>query len=188
MEVLKEFVVCLVTTIIFITAIELVGPDNEMKKYLKFVLGLILVAVILNPVIDFLTKGEGYLSKAVDSYTNKISGEIKENSKDTSKQNNDMRKKNFKENFDKNCESALNKKFEDYTFESDVECDADFVNMSIDVKSLKIYAKAKGIRKIEKIQIGKSNDQEDDEVKTLIKDFISEELKIDKNKVTVNYK
>ncbi|MBE6047360.1 MAG: stage III sporulation protein AF, partial [Clostridium sp.] len=114
MEVLKEFVVCLVTTIIFITAIELVGPDNEMKKYLKFVLGLILVAVILNPVIDFLTKGEGYLSKAVDSYTNKISGEIEENSKDTSKQNNDMRKKNFKENFDKNCESALNKKFEDY--------------------------------------------------------------------------
>ena len=51
MELIKGFVTTLVTTLIFITAIELVGPDNSMKKYLKFVMGLILVAVLLNPIV-----------------------------------------------------------------------------------------------------------------------------------------
>ena len=35
MELIKGFITTLVTTLIFITAIELVGPDNSMKKYLK---------------------------------------------------------------------------------------------------------------------------------------------------------
>ena len=34
MEILNKFIISLVTAIIFITAIELVGPDNDMKKYL----------------------------------------------------------------------------------------------------------------------------------------------------------
>ena len=188
MEVLNEFVVSLVTTLIFMTAIELIGPDNDMKKYLKFVLGLILVAVILNPIIDFLTNGEGYLTKAVDTYTNEITSEIKDSDKGRKEENIKLREENFKENFNKNCENTLNNKFEDYTFESNVDCNVNFTDMNMEVKSLKVYAKAKGVRKIEKIQIGEDCEKEDDNTKESIKEFLSNELKIPKDKIIVNYK
>lgn len=188
MEILKEFVVSLVTTLIFMTAIELIGPDNNMKKYLKFVLGLILVAVILNPIVDFLTKGEGYLTKTVDTYAKEITTGIKESTQDGNEEKNKIKEENFKDNFNKNCESTLNKEFKDFTFESHVDCAVNFTDMSMEIKSLKIYAKAKGVRKIEKINIGESRGDEDDETKIKIKDFLSSELKIDRDKIQVNYK
>lgn len=187
MEILKEFVVSLVTTLIFMTAIELIGPDNNMKKYLKFVLGLILVAVILNPIVDFLTKGEGYLTKTVDTYAEEITG-IKESTKGGNEEKNKIKEENFKDNFNKNCESTLNKEFKDFTFESYVDCEVNFTDMSMEIKSLKIYAKAKGVRKIEKINIGESRDGEEDDTKIKIKDFLSNELKIYRDKIQVNYK
>ena len=36
MEYIKNFIVTLVTTIIFITAIEIISPDKPIKKYIKF--------------------------------------------------------------------------------------------------------------------------------------------------------
>lgn len=186
MEILKEFITSLVTTLIFMTAVELIGPDNDMKKYLKFVLGLILVAVILNPIVNFVTKGEGYLTNAIDTYTNEIVSETKESTKDENDKNNRIKEENFKKNFDKNCESTLNEKFGDFTFESDVDCNVNFNDMSMEVNSLKIYAKPKGVRKIEKINIGK--DENEDNTKLKIKDFLSKELDISKDKIEVNYK
>ena len=38
MEYLNNFVITLVATIIFMTAVEIIAPDNSMKKYIKFVL------------------------------------------------------------------------------------------------------------------------------------------------------
>ena len=68
METLKEFVITLVTTMILITAVELIAPDNSMKKYLKFVLGLILIVVILNPILKFFNVGENELKNSISSY------------------------------------------------------------------------------------------------------------------------
>ena len=68
MELIKGFITTLVTTLIFITAIELVGPDNSMKKYLKFVMGLILVAVLLNPIVKFFTEGGTALTSIIEQY------------------------------------------------------------------------------------------------------------------------
>ncbi len=58
MELLNKFVITLVTILIFITAVEMIAPDNSMKKYLKFVLGLILITVILNPILTIILNGE----------------------------------------------------------------------------------------------------------------------------------
>ena len=68
MELVNNFVVTLVTTLIFITAVEILGPDNSMKKYVKFVLGLILISVLLSPIIKFFSKGEGVVTMAIDKY------------------------------------------------------------------------------------------------------------------------
>lgn len=46
MEALKKFVITLVTVLIFMSAVEMIAP-SKMKKYIKFVLGLILITIIL---------------------------------------------------------------------------------------------------------------------------------------------
>ena len=40
METLKNIVKTLVTMLIFISEVELIAPDNKMKKYIKLILGL----------------------------------------------------------------------------------------------------------------------------------------------------
>ena len=57
-ETLKNIVITLVTVLIFISAVELISPNNKMKKYIKFILGLILISVILNPILQFVSNGE----------------------------------------------------------------------------------------------------------------------------------
>ena len=61
MEEIKGFVITLVTMLILISAIELISPENSMKKYIKFVLGCILIAVMISPLINFLGDGEELL-------------------------------------------------------------------------------------------------------------------------------
>ena len=58
MEYINNFVITLVATMIFMTAVDIISPDNSMKKYIKFVLGLILISVMINPIIKFFTGGE----------------------------------------------------------------------------------------------------------------------------------
>ena len=72
MEYLNNFVITLVATIIFMTAVEIIAPDNSMKKYIKFVLGLILISVMINPIIKFFTGGEQEVVKIIKNYENML--------------------------------------------------------------------------------------------------------------------
>jgi stage III sporulation protein AF len=187
MELIKNFVVTLVTTLIFITAVELIGPDNSMKKYLKFVLGLILIAVILNPIIKFFTKGEVVLTEGIEKYSKDIVNDTKEDKR--LGDNKKIREESFKNNFNKNCVSLLDKEFDNFNFHCDVDCDVDFTNMGYKVIKLKIGVQEKGIKKIEKVDLGKKPETEktEDSTQKKIKKFLSEELDIEEDKIEVHY-
>ena len=72
MEYLNNFIITLVATMIFMTAIEIIAPDNSMKKYIKFVLGLILIVVLLNPIVYLLTRGEEEIKTTIKKYEERI--------------------------------------------------------------------------------------------------------------------
>ena len=190
MELIKEFVVTLVTTLIFITAVEIIGPDNSMKKYLKFVMGLILISVIINPVIKFLTNGESIITSAIVKYEQDISTKTNENEKKSEDIN--SKEISFKENFNKNCVNLLSKEYKGMDFESDIDCEVDFQNPKLEVKELKVGVKEKGIKKVPKIKSVNINQDKEDEVAeddTLknIKSFLSDELNISTEKIVVYY-
>ena len=187
MELINNFVVTLVTTLIFITAIEILGPDNSMKKYVKFVLGLILIAVLLSPIINFFSKGEGVVTKAIDKYEKEITNS---STKEKNTQEKDkLREESFKDNFNKNCVSLLNNKFEDYDFKSEIECDVDFTDMTFKVNKLIIGVQKKGIKKIEEVDLSKDKSKEnnEDSIQKEIRKFLSEELKVEEEKIQVYY-
>ena len=82
MSYINNFVITLVATIIFMTAVEIISPDNSMKKYIKFVLGLILVSVMINPIIKFFTGGEQEVINAIKKYDTQKVG-LYQNTKET---------------------------------------------------------------------------------------------------------
>ena len=188
MELLNKFVITLVTTLIFMTAVELIAPDNSMKKYLKFVLGLILITVILNPILTIILNGEQELKDVISGYEE----EYNVNKKDNESTENIIKIKedSFKDNFNKNCESMLKQEFKDLEFKCNVDCVVDFNDNDITINKLSIQIKDKKVKKVEKIDkvdINSKKDKKDTvnkEYKDVVK-FISKELNIDENKINI---
>lgn len=187
-ESLKGLVTTLTSMLVFIGAIEIIAPDNKMKKYIKFILGLILITVILNPILNFISNGEENILSTLSKYERSISNEevYKEdiNVFNNKKNDNEAIKNTFIENFNKNCDKLLKDKFNDMSFKSEVECDVDFDSMSYDIKKLKIGIKDNKVKKIE-IGIERDNKREDSDEYEEVVDFISDELEISKEKIEI---
>lgn len=187
-ESLKGLVTTLTSMLVFIGAIEIIAPDNKMKKYIKFILGLILITVILNPILNFISNGEENILSTLSKYERSISNEevYKEdiNVFNNKKNDNEVIKNTFIENFNKNCDKLLKDKFNDMSFKSEVECDVDFDSMSYDIKKLKIGIKDNKVKKIE-IGIERDNKREDSDEYEEVVDFISDELEISKEKIEI---
>ncbi|WP_297422187.1 stage III sporulation protein AF [Clostridium sp.] len=191
-ESLKSFVVTLVTALIFISAVELISPDNKIKKYIRFVLGLILISVILNPILHFVSNGEKTVVDSIKSYEEVFSeNEAKvdlQNINNNDQDKGDNRKKAFVNNFNKNCDNLLKNKFKDMTFKSDVDCDVDFNKITFNVKKLKIGVSDNKVKKVKKIVINdevQSNSKEENSEYGEVQDYISSELDIPKEKIEV---
>jgi len=193
METIKNIVITLVTVLIFISAVEIMSPNNKMKKYIKFILGLILISVILNPILQFISNGEKNVVDGIESYEAVFSqskDKINLDNGNTIKQdedNRDNRKKAFINNFNKNCDNLLKNKFENMVFKSNVDCDVNFNDVTLNIKKLKIGVGDNKINKVKKVVIkgnGQSSTEENKEYAE-ITDFISKELKISKEKIEV---
>ena len=188
MEYIKSFIETLVTIIILFSAIELISPNNSMKKYIKFVLGFILIVVMLNPIIDFFTEGKDKIVSTIKEYEGILSTDT-ETSSDVAASNEveDV----FIENLNKNSATELAEKFPDYKFVCDIDCNIDLNNFSYDISHAKISIstnKIQEVEKIEKVEISndnKTNSQaySDDEQKIL--SYVSNMLGISEDKIEI---
>ncbi|NFN94885.1 stage III sporulation protein AF [Clostridium botulinum] len=190
MNLLKELVTTLVTALIFITAIELISPNNSMKKYLKFILGLVLITIILNPIVKIILNGQNNIYDSISDYEEVFSNyknEVKSSAENELKDG-DLKKQAFEENFNKNCESLLKSQYPNKKFKSDVECVVNFNTMIFDIKKIKIGISEKSVSKIKKVIINKSDKSYEDNQNSQYKEivtFISEQLDIPKEKIEV---
>jgi stage III sporulation protein AF len=193
-DTLKNIVITLVTILIFISAVELISPNNKMKKYIQFILGLILITVILNPILQFISNGDKSVLDGIQTYEAVFSqNENKVNLDNTNTFKNDedkgdARKKAFIENFNKNCDNLLKNQYKNMTFKSEIDCDVNFTNITLNVNKLKIGVGDNNINKIKKIVINKeveSSTKEENKEYTEIINFVSSELNIPKEKIDV---
>ncbi|GAA0760406.1 stage III sporulation protein AF [Clostridium sartagoforme] len=188
MEELKEFVITLVTMLILMTAVELIAPDNNMKKYLKFVLGLIFIAIMLSPIISVFTKGEENISIQIQKYI-----DLSENqSIEVNKEYNNNSQNTFKKNLEENCNRILKEKFDNNEFSSEIDCEVDMDNIKYSINTVKVGVKNKDVSKIQKIIINTKEDsqsvysQEDKvEKEDEIVSYLSEVLNVSKDKIKV---
>ncbi|AYE35641.1 stage III sporulation protein AF [Clostridium septicum] len=188
MDTLKNFIITLVTMLILMTAIELITPDNSMKKYLKFVLGLILISVMLTPIISLISKGEKQITNTIAKYGEEYSN----TGEKIDKYKNDSREKAFTKNIEKNCEKILKDKFKNKDFKSEVVCKMDLENMTCSIDKVSIGVKDDSIKNVQKIEINtkdessealaSDNEVEDEEV---IKKYLKEVLNVHEDKIEI---
>lgn len=151
---LQSWVVNICTAVLFMTAVEIILPDNSMKKYTRFVLGLILITVILNPIIGFISNGV----KDLPTLTAKNSSTI--NNKNQNSNYTQYKEENIKNTvsaIESNLEVSLVKelktKFADDSFQAEVQVSYNEKESEISIDAVKINMKSKGIEKVKKIEI-----------------------------------
>ena len=176
MEYLNNFIITLVATMIFMTAIEIIAPDNSMKKYIKFVLGLILISVMINPIIKFFTGGEQEVINRIKRYEDMLNLGV--TNEGESKEVIEKQKGAFKSNLNSNCDNLLKEKFSDKDFKSDIKCNINLSDMTYSIDSLEVGVRENGIRLVDKIRINVNDESEE---------AVSNNEKIDNEEEIKNY-
>ncbi len=189
MEYINNFVITLVATMIFMTAIDIISPDNSMKKYIKFVLGLILISVMINPIVKFFTGGEQELVSAIKSYENMF---YESTSIENKTNISESKIESFKNNLNNNCDKLLKEEFSGKEFKSNVKCEIDLENMEYKVEGVEVGVKNSEIKLIDNIKININEESEEavsnEEVienGEEIKNYLSEVFKISTEKIKI---
>ena len=176
MEYLNNFIITLVATMIFMTSIEIIAPDNSMKKYIKFLLGLILISVMINPIIKFFTGGEQEVINRIKRYEDMLNLGV--TNEGESKEVIEKQKEAFKSNLNSNCDNLLKEKFSDKNFKSDIKCNINLSDMTYSIDSLEVGVRENGIRLVDKIRINVNDESEE---------AVSNNEKIDNEEEIKNY-
>lgn len=189
MEEIKGFVITLVTMLILISAIELISPENSMKKYIRFVLGCILIAVMISPLINFLGDGEELLVSKIDSYLSMPKEETEVSS--SFEESKDTRSEAVLNNIEDNLNRLLKEQYSDSDFKVKIQGNIDMDNIEYSIEKIEVGVKEKGILNVEKIVI---NEEESTEVSTNsenvknkneIIEFLKDTLKISEEKISI---
>lgn len=188
---LKTWVISICTAVIFIAAIELILPNNNLKKYAKFVLGLILISILINPIIKLFDKQfdmDTYVSNAVKYMDNKSYetdfGKYKENSMANTIST-------FKMNVENLCVTKLKEKFPASSYKVEAKVSYDEKNGGVLINGLKIGVRDGSIEKVKKVDVNTKGNETgstqalNTEKGQLIKDYISKELSIPYDTVEV---
>ena len=192
MEILKDWISDICVSILFMTAVELVLPENSIKKYSKFVLGLIFIVVVINPIIGFI-KQDSNLYKDItlnEDYVNKFDSYLENNLDEYSERIKKTTINSFEENLSRNCENLLKNNFKKNNFNVDVSVSYEDENFKIEELIVKVEELGiKNVETVERVVIGSVNNydgvsKESSKVKE-IKKFLSNELNISENIIKV---
>lgn len=190
-ESLKQWIVSICTAVFFITAVQMILPDNKLKKYCKFTLGLILVVIILNPIVKLLNS-EADIHRQIENSATYIFNENHEVDYDKYRQANlENTIKNFEKNMEIQCSKDLQDKYKDKKFNTRVK--ASFVEQdnSFKIDGVEIGLNDSSVKKVKKVEIGNDTVRVDkiqdfqDEDAVEIKNYISSKYDIPENIIYV---
>lgn len=94
-QILKDWIINICIVVFFVTAVEMILPDNKIKKYAKFILGLIIITVLINPIMKIF---DGNYN--IDVYANKAAETLS--------------KSNYNSDFTKYQETSVNSTLENF--------------------------------------------------------------------------
>jgi len=190
LDALRNWILNISTAIFFITAVELILPNNSTKKYAKFILGLILITVVINPLIKVYDKNfniNSYVNSATKYFEEK---KFKDDYEKYKKSSIEKTAEVFSSNLGEMTGAKLEEKFKKYKFKVTIDSVYQEEKGKYEISGIKVGVNEGSIKKIEKIKVGdskevSSKDTLSKELEGTIVEFISKELNIDKQKIMV---
>ncbi|MEW9093696.1 MAG: stage III sporulation protein AF [Clostridiaceae bacterium] len=188
-DILREWIINIASLILFITAVEMLLPNNSLKKYSKFVLGLILMTVLINPIIKIFNRNFN-----ISVYSQNISRVIYDEEKvDSIEKYKEESLKNTVKNFQTNLEQIIGDKLKDEFkgLNTKIEVQAEYSDKdnNFNIKDIKIGIKDGKVEKVKKVEvsIGEKTleEKEKDKLHDDIKSYLSKELKVEESIITV---
>lgn len=190
-ELLKVWITSITIAVFFITAVEMLLPDNSMKKYAKFVLGLILIVVIINPIIKVFDKDFNLNSYSDKATSYMETGTDKADIKKYKDSNILNTTENFKKNLEKDCITNLEETYPENKYNVDIQVAYDSKDGIFNIDSVGVEVVGLGVKNINNIDIDVKSVSapQKDVLKgnegNKIKKLISSKYKISNNVITV---
>lgn len=146
---LKSWIINIGCTLFFITAVEMILPNNSMKKYAKFVLGLVLITVVISPVLSIFYGGVNN-----SAYANKILTELQGNNvtnniKNYQEKNIENTLSTFQDNLKVSLEKMLKDKFSGYNFAVQAVAEYNKENNEFQIRSITVKTSCVRIEDVE---------------------------------------
>ena len=190
-ELLKLWVTSITIAVFFITAVEMILPDNSMKKYAKFVLGLLLIVVIIKPIIKIFDKDFN-----ISAYSGKVTsymetGTSKADIKKYKDSNILNTAENFKKNLENQCITNLEETYPENKYNADIDIVYDSKNGVFNINTVGIGVVDPGVKNINNIKIdtksvsASKKDLIEGAKGNKIKKLISSKFKIPNDVITV---
>lgn len=189
LEALKGWVMNICTAIFFITAVEMILPSNSLKKYTKFVLGLILITVLIKPIIrlyDHQLSMDNYLNAATEYFEGK---QYEKNYDKYKNKNINSTKEVFASNLETLCAQKLKEKFPKNNYKVTAKVTFDDKSQKFIVDGIRVWINEGSVKKIKKVDIESSkevnNKETENDKNQYIVDYLSQTIDIPKDKITV---
>ena len=186
MDFLKKWTISIATTVIFITIVEMLLPSNTIKKYAKFVLGLILIVVILSPILTIFGKGintEGITAMASTYFQSGKSGtkvDVKDQSLDTTLGA-------FKTNLETTITKDLGDKYSGLSFKVGTVIEYEETKKTINIKNISINYNDSTVKSINKVEINADKQKVEtmDEKSKEIKEYVEEKYNVPLENISI---
>lgn len=183
---LKTWIINICSTVLFITAVELILPNNTIKKYAKFVLGLILMTVVINPIFKVADRNKESLTWNIEKSENYLV-DFEKNKKEYKNKNMDATMENFKKNLQNKIIESLLTKYPEDKFEVGVFLENNEEKFSIKGLEVKVYDK--NVNKVKKVELGMKDEKSKSSLDTAkdkeIKSYLSSILNIEEKNIKI---
>lgn len=155
-EALGKWIVTICVAIFFATAVQMILPDNSLKKYCNFVLGLIVFVVMISPIVNFFNK-DITIDKLIEQTTKEVFNEKSQSSTNYEEYRNsnmDSTLKVFKDNLEQQCSKDLAKEFKGDEFSVAVDVGFDEENQIFVINAMEVGINDGSIKRVEEVVIG----------------------------------
>lgn len=191
-EALGKWIVTICIAVFFATAVQMILPDNSLKKYCNFILGLIVFVVMITPIANFFNK-DMPISRLIEQTTMEVFNDRDQSNiqyEEFRNSNMNTTLKLFKENLEVECAKDLSKEFDGDKFNVNVDVLYDEENQSFILNFMEIGIDDGSVKKVEEVVIGGDKSvsvgqEELGEYGENVRNYISNHYEIDKSLIYV---
>lgn len=189
-EALGKWIVTICVAIFFATAVQMILPDNSLKKYCNFVLGLIVFVVMITPILK-LFNSEVEIGNIIEESASFVFSDNDEQDYSKYREANiNATLEKFKDNLEAECTKDLKRSFKE-EYKATFQVSYDKNNSLFNIDSVEITINDGTVDAVKEVQIGEpavevgNTKEEIGQKGNELREYISSKYDVDESKIYI---